>query len=272
MYQVSFTEVPAMTQTPVSKFLICFFCVGIMGPHHSQAATKPVGDLRKQATTELSLPVKKAQTPAAPVETPYLQSALPAELRDPGRPRWTLEVGLENQKPQGEISVSSLGDLQLDTFASRPALVATLGWWFSENLRSTVGTKWKSGLAAQIGWSQHRYSLDLPGRSSASAARLEVLRPQLALMLEYLVASAPTWNTEFWLGVEGAGGRLLQSQTSPQSDLLNVSLNKSYWELGSGLRAVFASNFLVNLQYRQRRYTRQKGASQHAVVAVGIAL
>jgi hypothetical protein len=269
-----------MTQTPAPKLLIYFLGLCWLGPLESRAAPRPTGDLRQQATRELSLPAQKTkksvtETPvpeATRVENPYLQSVLPADIRSPGRPQWTLEVGLENQRPRGSIAVASLGNLELDAFETRPALVATLGWSFGEKLRSLVGPRWKSGLAAQIAWSQHRYSLSLPGRSSESPARLQILRPQLGLTLEYRVASASSWNTEFWLGLEGAGGRLLQSQTSQQSDLLNVSLNKNYWELGTGLRAVVSNNFLTSLQYRQRRYARQEGASHHAAVALGIAL
>jgi hypothetical protein len=86
------------------------------------------------------------------------------------------------------------------------------------------------------------------------------------------VGSASSFDTEFWLGVEAARGRLLQSQTSQQSDLLNLSLNKNYWELGTGLRSVFAEKFSANLQYRQRRFARQEGVSHHGVVALGLSL
>ena len=257
-----------------------------------QAASSSTGDLRQRAAAELRTPPQKsrAKKPAKSVKTtsavaaiapivpvaeptkPYLQSVLPADLRENGRPQWTLEIGLENQKPQGELAVSSLSALDLNAFESRSALNTTLSWWMGELAARALGPRWRGALAVQMGWSRHSYGLELPGRRNELPMRLQVLRPQLGGMLEYLAATRSDWNTEFWLGASVAGGRLMQSQTSQDSDLLNVSLNQNYWELGTEVRSVIAGTYIVNLQYRNRIFGGQEGSTHHGVLALGIAL
>jgi len=181
-------------------------------------------------------------------------------------------MGVENQRPFGELEMPSLDSLKLSEFESNPAVSATLGWWFGDALQPVWGDRWRSALSAQLGWSQYSYDIGLPGRSSPTAARLQILRPQLGTNVDYLVATSTSWNTEFWFGAEVAVGRLMQSQTSQTSVLLNQSLNKTYWEAGTHMRAVIDTHFLVSLQYRQRNFARQEGKTQHGIFALGLAL
>ncbi|MEO5667706.1 MAG: hypothetical protein ABIR96_06595 [Bdellovibrionota bacterium] len=279
----------------MSKLLVSLPCAAIFFSGATLFAADTKIDLRQRASEELQSSTVKnpsknkasekiaaapLSTDAAPTATkasaapaqPYMQTVLPEDLRDEHRAQWTLEVGVENQKPRGQIEMTTLSPLDLETFDTKPALGVTLGWWLGDALRPVLGSRVRTGIAAQLGWSQHRYSLNLPGRLTPTEAHLEVLRPQLAALVEYLVAVPAGWNTEFWLGAEGAQGRLMQSQTSADSDLLNVSLNKNYFEFGTQLRSVISKNFLVNVQYRQRVYAGQEGKSHHAIIAFGMAL
>lgn len=282
-----------MTPKFVSKlpnFILCYSV--FLSSLTLNAATRPSGDLRGRAESELNAPPKLSKNkkpakksnstafvePVAPIvpmaeaAKPYLQSILPADLRDSRRPQWTLELGVENQKPQGELVLSSLSAINLDSFDSRSALSTSLSWWMGDIATTTLGPRWRGALAAQMAWSRHSYNLELPGPAADLPMRLQVIRPQLGGMLEYLAGTKPSWNTEFWVGASAARGRLIQSQTSQESDLFNVTLDKDYWEVGTEVRSVISNTYVVNLQYRQRLFGRQEGSTHHGVLALGIAL
>jgi hypothetical protein len=206
-------------------------------------------------------------------EQSFLQTEWPEDTRAEGRSAWSIEIGLENQKPQGRLELSGLDDMNLSRLDSKTALYAGLSWWFGENLNSLWGNNLRAALSLQMAWSQHRYQLQTPGSSESVEARLHLLRPQLALNMEYLAIHAPKWDTEFWVGLSLGRGRFIQSQSTFESSLLNATLTQNYWEYGPQIRTLIAETFLVSLQYRQRVYSQAlQEKTHHALFSVGIAL
>lgn len=202
----------------------------------------------------------------------YLQATLPEDSRDNQRSSWLVEMGVENQKPQGTLEFSSLSPFSLDNLESSLAVMTSLSWWFGSTLKDLWGTKWQSALELQLAWSFHNYQLDVPGSSGSENVRLHVIKPELDLLLERNVGLINSWNTEIWVGATGSYGRLIQSQTSQKSDLLSTSLSENFLGAGLQARALVSQQISFGMKYFYRSYAKSKGKTHHAQLALGIAL
>lgn len=187
-------------------------------------------------------------------------------------PTWFLSLGIENQRPQGTLEFDGLSPVALGDLDGKSSLVFQLDWWFAK------GDRFNTGLFAETSWSQHSYNIQVSSNLTDSSAGLDVFRAtigaQSQLKLDtWLPTSMTRPGISYSFGTHLAFGRLLQVQSSEDSNQLNRSLGLNHLELGPSLSAVFANRFLMNLSYGRRwAVSSDYESSHHGQLSFGMSL
>lgn len=226
-------------------------------------------DLRETALRELS-PSAATEEKAEALQSPsFIKVKSPELVQDEGSKSWSVGIGIESLRPQGQLEIQGLSNIILEELEAKPALLTHLNWNFLK------GDKVASALAAELSWSQHRYQITLPSNSSLQNTQLNLFRASLSNQWLY---SLNDWvqitDLDLSLGLQASFGRVFQIQSSSSTSLLNKSLNYYFWQWGPALEAELVDSFLFRAALTRRLPTERESfqRSWNALFSVGFYL
>lgn len=240
-----------------------------------QTAEQELSNKQTQVPSPEKTPLIKPLSTSVVPDTPkpsFLVANKPSLQNSATRPSWFASLGLENQKPQGLLSIDGLSPVDLASLETKNSFVFQLDWWFVR------GARWSSGLFAETSWSQHAYDVEVTSNRIDSEAVLDVFRAALGAQArlsldDWLPVSFTKPGISYAFGSHFALGRLIQVQSSEDLSLLNRSLSLNHGDWGPHLSVLFANKFLVDLSYSRRwAVDSTYEPSNHAQLSFGMSL